>query len=223
MKIFNRKFNQKYLSVLLLLCILFTTVSCGTNKAPVNTPGASTETGNSAQEDTSKQEDTQSSEEAYSYVSLSKTMYAKAKVNVRKAPDTNGEKIGSLELGDVVTVTGQCEQTKWYRIKYESGEAYVSNEYLTEEKVEASSWVAKLDAAKNTTQIIVVAGEGTNATVSMHTKDANGVWKENFSTEGRLGKNGLGKEKEGDGKTPIGVYHFTTAFGVLPNPGKGAF
>lgn len=34
-----------------------------------------------------------------------------------------------------------------------------------------------------------------------------------------VGKNGLGKEKEGDMKTPIGEFTVATAFGILPNPG----
>ena len=76
-----------------------------------------------------------------------------------------------------------------------------------------------LDVAQNTTQIIVVAASGTHATVSMHTKDENGIWNEDFSTSGRVGKNGIGKTKEGDGKTPVGVYRFNKAFGILSNPG----
>lgn len=82
----------------------------------------------------------------------------------------------------------------------------------------SSSWVADLEIAKKTTQMIVVSADGTYATVSMHTK-VDGVWEEAFSVQGRVGKKGVGKEKEGDKKTPAGVYRFTTAFGILEDPG----
>ena len=34
-----------------------------------------------------------------------------------------------------------------------------------------------------------------------------------------MGWAGLGKQKEGDGKTPIGVFRFMAAFGIKENPG----
>lgn len=37
-------------------------------------------------------------------------------------------------------------------------------------------------------------------------------------TEALMGRNGLGKEKEGDGKTPVGTYRFLFAFGTQPKP-----
>lgn len=40
-----------------------------------------------------------------------------------------------------------------------------------------------------------------------------------FTTTAHLGKNGIGKKREGDGKTPIGTMHVLKAFGVKPNPG----
>ena len=40
-----------------------------------------------------------------------------------------------------------------------------------------------------------------------------------FTTDVYVGKNGLGKTREGDGKTPVGTLRPLTAFGVKPNPG----
>ncbi|MBR1858952.1 MAG: L,D-transpeptidase family protein [Selenomonadaceae bacterium] len=81
-------------------------------------------------------------------------------------------------------------------------------------------WVKNLEAAKNATQMVIVAGIGkTTAWVSMHEKDANGNWQQIMTTPGFIGKNGLGKTKEGDGMTPIGVFHFNKAFGIKKNPG----
>lgn len=43
--------------------------------------------------------------------------------------------------------------------------------------------------------------------------------KEIFTTNAFVGQNGLGKEREGDRKTPLGELHIKGAFGLLPNPG----
>ncbi len=66
----------------------------------------------------------------YSYKDFEKTMYAKTKVNVRDLPSTDGTKIGSLVEAQSVTVTGQCIETNWYRIKYKDSTGYVSGKYL---------------------------------------------------------------------------------------------
>ncbi|MBR1396869.1 MAG: L,D-transpeptidase family protein [Selenomonadaceae bacterium] len=81
-------------------------------------------------------------------------------------------------------------------------------------------WVKQLPSAKEATQLLIVAGVGkTTAWVSMHERDKNGNWQQIMTTPGFIGKNGLGKTKEGDGMTPIGVFHFNKAFGIKKNPG----
>lgn len=75
----------------------------------------------------------------YSYTELSQTMYAQSTVNVRSLPEQSGEKLGSLSTNQEVTVTGQCNETGWYRISYNGGEGFVSNSYLGSEKVAVKS------------------------------------------------------------------------------------
>ena len=75
----------------------------------------------------------------YSYTELSQTMYAQSTVNVRDLPEQSGAKLGSLSTNQEVTVTGQCNETGWYRISYNGGEAYVSDSYLGTEKVVVKS------------------------------------------------------------------------------------
>lgn len=92
-------------------------------------------------------------------------------------------------------------------------------------RLEASSaspeWVKNLPAAKQASQLFVVAGVGkTTAWVSLHEKDANGTWQQVMTTPGFIGKKGLGKTQEGDAKTPVGTFHFTKAFGIAPDPGS---
>ena len=75
-------------------------------------------------------------------------------------------------------------------------------ERLAQAPQDSPEWIAKLDAAKNAKQLFVVAGyERSTAWVSMHEKDENGNWKMLTSTPGFIGKEGLGKTKEGDGVT----------------------
>lgn len=75
----------------------------------------------------------------YSYTDLSQTLYAQSTVNVRDLPEQTGAKLGSLSTNQEVTVTGQCNETGWYKISYNGGEAYVSNSYLGAEKVAVKS------------------------------------------------------------------------------------
>ena len=81
-------------------------------------------------------------------------------------------------------------------------------------------WVKKLDVAKDAQQLFIVAGvDKSTAWISMHEKDASGKWIQIMTTPGFIGKNGLGKIKEGDLKTPVGIFAFDTAFGIAPDPG----
>ncbi len=85
---------------------------------------------------------------------------------------------------------------------------------------DSPEWVRALGEEQNAQQLFVVAGVGeTTATVSMHEKDSRGVWKQIMSTPGYIGRNGLGKEIEGDGRTPVGVFSFNRAFGIAEDPG----
>lgn len=75
----------------------------------------------------------------YSYTELSQTMYAQSTVNVRDLPEQTGAKLGSLTTNQEVTVTGQCNETGWYKISYNGGEGFVSDSYLGTEKVAVKS------------------------------------------------------------------------------------
>lgn len=82
----------------------------------------------------------------YSYTELTQTMYAQSTVNVRDLPEQTDEKLGSLSTNQEVTVTGQCNETGWYRISYNGGEGFVSDSYLGTEKVAVKS------SSQNTSQ-----------------------------------------------------------------------
>jgi len=72
----------------------------------------------------------------YTYTDMNATMYATQTVNVRNLPCTDGEKIGSLSTNQEITVLGQCNETSWYKFELDGQTAFVSNSYLSNEKVE---------------------------------------------------------------------------------------
>lgn len=72
----------------------------------------------------------------YTFTEINATMYATQTVNVRNLPNTDGEKIGSLSTNQEITVLGQCNETSWYKFELDGQTAFVSNSYLSTEKVE---------------------------------------------------------------------------------------
>ena len=86
----------------------------------------------------------------------------------------------------------------------------------------AKTKIENMKLAENLDQLIIVAAHsltGTTATVTMHEK-RDGIWSEILHTDGQIGHAGIGKEREGDEKTPIGVYGLSTAFGKKEDPGS---
>lgn len=70
----------------------------------------------------------------YSYTDMSSVMYATQSVNVRDLPGTEGQIIGQLMSNQEVEITGQCNESGWYRLVYNGQIAYVSNRYVSIEK-----------------------------------------------------------------------------------------
>lgn len=79
-------------------------------------------------------------------------------------------------------------------------------------------WLDELEVSTYTSQLIIVAVSKEEAVLSFYEKNEEGKWIEILSTPAVIGKNGIGKTKEGDMKTPVGEFHFTKAFGILESP-----
>ncbi len=82
-----------------------------------------------------------------------------------------------------------------------------------------------LDRAGAAGQVVVVTAErygSTTATLTAYQREGGG-WRHAFGPwTARLGTRGLapaGEKREGDGRTPSGVYGFEFFFGVAPDPG----
>ena len=81
--------------------------------------------------------------------------------------------------------------------------------------------VSKFRIASLVNQIILVIPPNYTTTEAMlyfYVKNGN-KWVERMETEAIVGRNGFGKTKEGDGKTPVGMYQFDCYFGINDNPG----
>ena len=88
--------------------------------------------------------------------------------------------------------------------------------------VVSPDWVGRLDVASGAEQMLIVAAfseDATDAWISLHEKQSDGSWHMIMTSPGFIGKNGLGKTREGDAKTPTGVFHFNRAFGIADDPG----
>ncbi len=105
--------------------------------------------------------------------------------------------------------------------KYPGGAVSISRSGKTENAPAAeNSFAAELPAAKLCDQMVVVKYEGgSKATLTLHEKGADGVWRELLSSNAYVGQNGIGKTKEGDKKTPTGTFNLKTPFGIKKNPG----
>ena len=60
---------------------------------------------------------------------------------------------------------------------------------------------------------------GSDAIAEFYQKDAHGRWELVEKGSAYVGRNGIGKEREGDGRTPEGELRVRRAFGILDNPG----
>lgn len=88
--------------------------------------------------------------------------------------------------------------------------------------VPSPDWVGRLGASENADRLFIVAAfseDATDAWISLHEKQPDGTWIMVMTTPGFIGKNGLGKTREGDAKTPTGVFRFNRAFGIADDPG----
>ncbi len=92
-------------------------------------------------------------------------------------------------------------------------------------RASSSRWTLlkkRYGANKHVNRLIFVKYKGhSKADFLMFKKTKGGRWKRLIRCTAYVGKNGIGKQREGDKKTPTGTFNFTIAFGILKNPGTG--
>ena len=87
----------------------------------------------STETETTPVETTKSAE--YTFTEMATYMYVKEAVNVRTLPCVDGEKVTVFGYNHEVWVTGRCNETGWYRINLEGQSFYMSDGYLSAEKL----------------------------------------------------------------------------------------
>ncbi len=123
----------------------------------------------------------------YTFRDFMATKYAQTDVNVRSLPEKNGDQIGTVRLNQEVAVTGQCNETGWYRINYNNSPAYVSNDYFadtplqiqaaTENNPDSSKAVSSnATAASGAAGVVSSAGSSVDVPSQSNTNGANLVW-----------------------------------------------
>ena len=117
-------------------------------------------------------------------------------------------------------ITGKKAGSTLLRVSYGKQKLYVQIQVTDREEVQVEqSKAAQLDCASQTDQIVLVEYQsGSKAVLSIHEKQG-GTWKELYSCTAYVGKNGIGKTKEGDKRTPTGTFNLTTPFGIKADPG----
>ncbi len=85
----------------------------------------------------------------------------------------------------------------------------------------SSLLVSSLQVASTTDKVIVVSTASTTTSAAqVRYYEKNGwVWSEVINEEGTVGQNGIDKVREGDRKTPTGLFHFTMLMGIADDPG----
>ena len=111
----------------------------------------------------------------------------------------------------------------WYQICYAKKYAYLPIEDAKEVfNAEEKAVLAKAEKKKNVNQVVSAIGKKLTSTkVTIRTfEKRKGEWRRVFGEmQGIVGKKGFAKsKKEGDGKSPIGMYAFGTAFGSQSKP-----
>jgi L,D-peptidoglycan transpeptidase YkuD (ErfK/YbiS/YcfS/YnhG family) len=154
----------------------------------------------------------------------SETVYATVNVNIRSSYTTKEDNIVSvLKKGNSVKRIGINKE--WSKVMFQNKIRYIKSSYLTlkkpNEAAEKEDFVSKLKISEELDQLIVVVGNGgADSTVSFHTKDFKGTWTQQFSIDGDNGSNGITyKKRDGDKKTPAGLFELTVAFGIKTDPG----
>lgn len=82
--------------------------------------------------------------------------------------DTDGNRLGSLSKNQEVAVTGQCNETGWYKIAYNNAEGFVSNKYLADEPVAAAANVAQAQTGAKTTSSTSTGDPVTDAAIAKY-------------------------------------------------------
>ncbi|MFJ7745251.1 L,D-transpeptidase family protein [Peribacillus sp. NPDC097295] len=147
----------------------------------------------------------------------------KSTSDLKEEASIDSKTLKTYQKNKELSVSGRTGN--WYKVCFSKTTAYIDvndarEVFSSSEKVT----LKKFDKRKEVSQIVAVTGEtmsGTKVTIRTYEKK-KGEWRRALGNmKGVIGKNGFTKDKkEGDGKSPAGIYSFGTAFGSPPKPDK---
>jgi len=112
---------------------------------------------------------------------------------------------------------GEVAEDWAYRTVYPQDRTLEAGQYEVD-------WISVLNRYRKdpaVKQLICVRYCGDTRAVVQLFKKKHGAWTTVLECPAVVGRAGIGKEKEGDAKTPAGEFSVPTAFGILPDPGTG--
>ncbi|MGE6378635.1 L,D-transpeptidase family protein [Peribacillus muralis] len=146
----------------------------------------------------------------------------KKTAELKERATASSKTLKTYKKNDELSVSGRTGS--WYKVCHAKKTAYISmtdarEVFSTGEK----ALLKKVDARKGVNQVVSVIGKSmtdTHVTVTPYEKKS-GEWRRALNKmKGVIGKNGFTtSKKEGDGKSPVGIYSFGTAFGSETKPG----
>ena len=160
---------------------------------------------------------------AFHVTDMSATKYAKQKVNVRSGASTDYEQIGSLGANQKVTVTGQAD-TGWYRIDYNGKVGYVSDKYLSDQKVTTSTSGSNTNTTTNAGNTNNASGNNSNSGSTASTSapssnnDSNGSAGNTYTPSGDTGNTSTPSTDTGNTNTPSTDTGSSTGGGDVSTP-----
>lgn len=87
-------------------------------------------------------------------------------------------------------------------------------------KQDAEYYRTKYAGRENVKKLIILRHiADSDAVLEFWEKDTASHWQKIFDCAAIVGRNGMGKEREGDEKTPLGDFGLICAFGLKPDPG----
>lgn len=151
------------------------------------------------------------------------SIVVKTTSELKDKPDQKSNTVKIYEKNKKLSVIKRSGD--WYQICYGNKYVYLPIENAKEVfNVEEQTVLAQAEKKENVNQVVSAIGKQLSSSkVTIRTfEKRKGEWRRAYrAMKGIAGKNGLSKnKKEGDGKSPIGMYSFGTAFGSQSKPSK---
>ncbi|MFJ7831201.1 L,D-transpeptidase family protein [Peribacillus sp. NPDC097206] len=147
----------------------------------------------------------------------------KTTTDLKESASTDSKTVETYRKNKELSVIGKTRN--WYKVCHSNHTGFIAMKNAREVFSSGEKTILKkLDKRKDISQLVAATGKtmgGMKVTIRTYEKK-KGEWRRALGDmKGVTGKNGFTKnKKEGDGKAPVGMYSFGTAFGSTSKPDK---